>query len=147
MYDEPEYQYLINKYGTAGKSTAREIKCFSDNFPGRTLGHFTFGVFDDIRVVETLQLNNRTEKDDPPGSYLRGLGMAMFQRLMDHFQGYEFRISGPLENQLEAGQHFITAVRNGNVAKGRDPLPYNDNGCFSGRDECVCPLGGRERDQ
>ncbi|OZD86503.1 hypothetical protein CH260_24080 [Rhodococcus sp. 05-2256-B2] len=147
MYDEPEYRYFINEYGTAGKSTAGEIKCFSDNFPGRTLGHFTFGVFDDIRVVETLQLNNRTKKDDHPGTYLGGLGMAMFQRLMARYPGYEFRTFGPLKDQTEAGQRFITAVRNGDARYGRDPLPYHENGCFNGREECVCPLGGRQRDQ
>jgi hypothetical protein len=78
---------------------------------------------------------------------LGGLGMAMFQRLMDHFQGYEFRTSGPLEKQTLAGQRFITAARNGSVKKERNPLPYYDNQCFNGRDECVCPLGGRQRDQ
>ncbi|CCQ18448.1 putative uncharacterized protein [Rhodococcus sp. AW25M09] len=146
MYDEPEYRYRIDVYGTIGMSLEGEIECFRVD-PPHKVGRFTFGVFHDDRVVETLQLDNLTEADKPPGSYLGGLGMAMFQRLMDHFPGYEFRISGPLENQLEAGQHFITAVRNGNVSKDRDPLPYHDNRCFKRRDECVCPLGGRQRDQ
>ncbi|OZC83855.1 hypothetical protein CH254_23465 [Rhodococcus sp. 06-412-2C] len=146
MYDEPEYRYPIDVYGTVGMSLEGEIECFRVD-PPLKLGRFTFGVFRDIQVVETLQLNNHTERDDHESPDLGGLGMAMFQRLMDHFRGYEFRISGPLENQTESGQHFINAVRNGNVAKGRDPLPYHDNGCFNGREECVCPLGGRQRDQ
>lgn len=145
MYDEPEYRYLIDVYGKTGVSLAGQIDCFRVD-PPLKLGRFTFGVFHDIRVVETLQLNNLTEADKPPGSYLGGLGMAMFERLMAHFPRYEFRISGPLENQTEAGQHFITAVRNGNAKKGRDPLPYHDNQCFK-RVECVCPLGGRQRDR
>lgn len=147
MYDEPEYQYRFNEYGTTGRSIAGEIECFRDNAPKTSLGRFTFGVFRDIRVVETLQLDNHTEKDDPPGSYLRGLGMAMFQRLMARYPGYEFRTYGPLEDQTKAGQGFITAVRNGNAKDGRDPLPYHDNQCFNGREECVCPLGGRQRDR
>lgn len=147
MYDEPEYQYRFNEYGTAGRSIARGIQCFRDSDPKTPLGHFTFGVFDDIRVVETLQLDNLTEKDDPPGTYLPGLGMAMFQRLMARYPGYEFRTFGPLKDQTKAGQRFITAVRNGDARYGRDPLPYHENGCFNGREECVCPLGGRQRDQ
>lgn len=146
MYDEPEYRYPIDVYGTTGVSLAGEIECFRGDPPLR-LGRFTFGVFRDIRVVETLQLNNYTERDDHPSPDLGGLGMAMFQRLMDHFQGYEFRTSGPLEKQTLAGQRFITAARNGSAKKERDPLPYHDNQCFNGRDECVCPLGGRQRDQ
>lgn len=146
MYDEPEYQYRIDVYGTIGMSLEGEIECFRVD-PPRKVGRFTFGVFDDIRVVETLQLDNHTEKDDPPGTYLGGLGMAMFQRLMARYPGYEFRISGPLKDQTKAGQRFITAVRNGKAKKGRDPLPYHDNECFNGREACVCPLGGRQRDQ
>lgn len=99
---------------------------------GEDVATLFFGIGPGDNVIRT------TSYDVDLEHRLKGIATGLLMALLDAYPGLEI-VEGGASNSAD-GTGFMSALRSQGV-------PYHESDCFTSGQDCICPLGGRQRSQ